>query len=211
MTGCVTRHSRWWFAAVALVAIVPSPAAAQSITGVVKDTSGAVLPGVTVEASSPALIEKVRTAVSDGGGQYRIENLTPGRYKVMYTLPGFVTVERAEVNVTTGVTLTLNADMRVGGLQETITVTGETPVVDVQNSTRAQRVLSDEVLAALPASRGYGNLLTTVSGIQANGTQNGGVNPGMIFFTSRGGRSNEGTIQIDGMNVGSAFNGGGVA
>ena len=101
--------------------------------------------------------------------------------------------------------------MRVGGVQESITVTGETPVVDVQNSTRVQRVLSDEVLAALPASRGYGNLLATVSGIQANGTQNGGINPGMIFFTSRGGRSNEGTVQIDGMNVGSAFNGGGVA
>ena len=90
MTGCDARQGRWCFVAVALVVIVPSLAAAQSITGVVKDTSGAVLPGVTVEASSPALIEKVRTAVSDGGGQYRIENLTPGRYKVMYTLPGFV-------------------------------------------------------------------------------------------------------------------------
>jgi len=69
MTGCDARQGRWWFAAVALVVIVPSLAGAQSITGVVKDTSGAVLPGVTVEASSPALIEKVRTAVSDGGGQ----------------------------------------------------------------------------------------------------------------------------------------------
>jgi hypothetical protein len=195
----------------ALMVFVPSLAAAQSIAGVVRDASGAVLPGATVEAASPALIEKVRTAVSDGAGQYRIENLTPGTYKITYSLPGFTTVEREGVQVTTGVTLTLNADLRVGGVQESITVTGETPVVDVQNSTRVQRVLSDEVLAALPASRGYGNLLTTVSGIQANGTQNGGVNPGMIFFTSRGGRSNEGTIQIDGMNVGSAFNGGGVA
>jgi hypothetical protein len=83
--------------------------------------------------------------------------------------------------------------------------------VDVQNSTRVQRVLTDEIVAALPASRGYGNLLATVSGIQANGIQSGGVNPTMVFFTSRGGRSNEGTVQIDGMNVGSAFNGGGVA
>jgi hypothetical protein len=191
--------------------MIPALAAAQSITGVVRDTSGAVLPGVTVEAASPALIEKLRTAVTDDSGQFRLENLTPGLYKVTYTLPGFNIVEREGVQVSTGVTLTLNADLRVGGLQETITVTGDTPVVDVQNSTRVQRVLSDEVLAALPASRGYGNLLTTVSGIQANATQNGGVNPGMIFFTSRGGRSNEGTIQIDGMNVGSAFNGGGVA
>jgi Carboxypeptidase regulatory-like domain len=197
--------------AAAIVVMIPTLVSAQSITGTVRDSSGAVLPGVSVEAASPALIEKVRTAVSDGAGQYRIENLTPGVYRITYALPGFVTVERAGVEVTTGVTLTLNADMRLGGVQETITVTGETPVVDVQNSTRVQRVLSDEVLAALPASRGYGNLLTTVSGIQANGTQNGGVNPGMIFFTSRGGRSNEGTVQIDGMNVGSAFNGGGVA
>ena len=108
-------------------------------------------------------------------------------------------------------TVTLNAEMRVGGVQETITVTGETPVVDVQNSTRVQRVLDDAVVAALPASRGYGNLLATVSGIQANGIANSGIAPDMIFFTSRGGRSNEGTVQIDGMNVGSAFNGGGVA
>jgi hypothetical protein len=199
--------------AVLLAAVVLFPAlvSAQSLAGVVRDASGGVLPGVTVEAASPALIEKVRTVVSDGSGQYRLENLPPGVYTVTYTLPGFSTVKRDAVQVTTGVTVTLNADMRVGGVQETITVTGETPVVDVQNSTRVQRVLDDSVVAALPASRGYGNLLSTVSGIQANGTANSGIAPDMIFFTSRGGRSNEGTVQIDGMNVGSAFNGGGVA
>jgi len=197
--------------AAVLVALMPAMASAQSIAGVVRDASGAVLPGVTVEATSPALIEKVRSAVTDGSGQFRLDSLSAGTYSVTYTLPGFSTVKRDGVQVQTGVTVTLNADLRVGGLQETITVTGETPVVDVQNSTRVQTVLSDEVLAALPASRGYGNLLTVSSGIQANGTQSGGVNPGMIFFTSRGGRSNEGTVQIDGMNVGSAFNGGGVA
>jgi len=198
--------------AVLLAAIVlfPAFAHAQSLTGVVRDGSGGVLPGVTVEAASPVLIEKVRTVVSDGSGQYRLENLPPGSYSVTYTLPGFSTVKRDVVEITTGVTVTLNTDMRVGGLQETITVTGETPVVDVQNSTRVQRVLDDAVVAALPASRGYGNLLSTVSGIQANGTANSGIAPDMIFFTSRGGRSNEGTVQIDGMNVGSAFNGGGV-
>ena len=195
----------------AVLVLVPALASAQSIAGIVRDASGAVLPGVTVEAASPALIEKVRSTVSDGSGQYRLDSLVAGTYSVTYTLPGFSTVKRDEVQVQTGVALTLNADLRVGGVQETITVTGETPVVDVQNSTRVQRVLSDEVLAALPASRGYGNLLAVSSGIQSNGNQNGGVNPGMIFFTSRGGRSNEGTVQIDGMNVGSAFNGGGVA
>ncbi|HEY6509618.1 MAG TPA: carboxypeptidase regulatory-like domain-containing protein [Vicinamibacterales bacterium] len=197
--------------AAAIVAIVPGLASAQTIAGVVRDASGGVLPGVTVEASSPALIEKVRSAVTDGSGQFRLDTLVAGVYSVTYALPGFSTVKRDGVQVQTGVTLTLNAELRLGGLQETITVTGETPVVDVQNSTRVQQVLSDEVLASLPASRGYGNLLAVSSGIQSNGTQSGGTNPGMIFFTSRGGRSNEGTVQIDGMNVGSAFNGGGVA
>jgi len=147
---------------------LPHSAAAQSIVGVVKDNTGSVLPGVNVEATSPALIEKVRAVVSDGSGQYRFENLVPGIYSVTYTLPGFSTFKRDAVEVTTGVTVTINAEMKVGGLQETITVSGETPVVDVQNSTRNQRVLDDTVVAALPASRGYGNLLATVSGIQAN-------------------------------------------
>lgn len=208
----VTARRIWLFSmALAVALLAPQTAVAQAITGVVKDTSGAVLPGVTVEATSPVLIEKVRSGVSDSTGQYRVENLVPGTYSVTYTLPGFVPVESKGIEVSTGVTVTLNIDLRVGGVAESITVTGETPVVDVQNSTRVQRVLSSEVLAALPSSRGYGNLLATVSGVQANGIQNGGTNPGMIFFTSRGGRSNEGTVQIDGMNVGSAFNGGGVA
>ena len=200
--------------AVALTAAVlalPHVAMAQSIAGLVKDTSGSVLPGVTVEAASPVLIEKVRTVVTDGGGGYRLENLAPGAYTITYSLAGFANVQRAGVDVQTGVTVTLNMEMRVGAVSETITVTGETPTVDVQNSTRVQRTLSADLLEALPASRGYGNLLATVSGIQANGIQNSGIVPDMIFFTSRGGRSNEGTVQIDGMNVGSAFNGGGVA
>ena len=118
-------------ALLAAVVLFPALAHAQSITGVVRDGSGGVLPGVTVEAASPSLIEKVRTVVTDGTGQFRLENLTPGAYTVTYTLPGFTTVKRDAVQVTTGVTVTLNADMRVGGVQETITVTGETPVVDV--------------------------------------------------------------------------------
>jgi hypothetical protein len=130
-------------ALLAAIVLFPALASAQSLTGVVRDGSGGVLPGVTVEAASPVLIEKVRTVVSDGSGQYRLENLPPGTYAVTYTLPGFSTVKRDAVQVTTGVTVTLNADMRVGGVQETITVTGETPVVDVQNSTRVQRVLDD--------------------------------------------------------------------
>jgi len=195
----------------AIVVLLPSLAHAQSLAGTIRDASGAVLPGVTVEAASPALIEKVRTTVSDGTGLYRIQGLTPGIYKLTFTLPGFTTVIREGVEVSGGASnITINAEMRVGGVQETITVTGETPVVDVQTSTRTQKVIDNEVIAAIPASRGYGNILATVPGIQATGL-NSGANPVMNFFTARGGRGNEGTVQIDGMNVGSAFNGGGVA
>jgi hypothetical protein len=197
-------------ALVAAIVLLPTFAGAQSLTGIVRDPSGAVLPGVTVEASSPALIEKVRTATTEGTGTYRIENLTPGLYTVTFTLSGFTTVRREGVEVSGAQSITINADLRVGGVQETITVTGETPTVDVQTSTRTQKVIDNEVISVLPASRGYGNILATVPGIQATGL-NSGANPVMNFFTARGGRGNEGTIQIDGMNVGSAFNGGGVA
>jgi hypothetical protein len=197
-------------ALVAVVVLVPTLAHAQSLAGVVRDASGAVLPGVNVEAASPVLIEKVRSTVTDGTGQYRIPELTPGTYQLTFSLPGFTTVKREGVEVSGAQIITINADMRVGGVQETITVTGETPVVDVQSSTRRTAVIDDSVVEALPASRGYGNLLATVPGIQATGL-NSGANPVMNFFTARGGRGNEGTVQIEGMNVGSAFNGGGVA
>ena len=130
--------------------LLPVMASAQAtISGLVKDASGAVLPGVTVEASSPALIEKTRTAVTDGTGQYAIENLRPGTYSVKFTLAGFAPVEREGVELSGSFTARINADLRVGGLEETIKVTGETPVVDVQ-STQQERVLDREILDALP-------------------------------------------------------------
>src|SRR5688572_15184802 len=125
------------------VVLLPSVASAQaSLAGTVRDASGAVLPGVTVEASSPALIEKARTAVTDGTGQYRITELRPGTYSLTFTLPGFTTVQREGVAVSGIAVITIDADMRVGGVQETITVTGETPIVDVQ-STRRQAVIDN--------------------------------------------------------------------
>jgi hypothetical protein len=190
--------------------ILPAPAYAQSIAGVVKDASGAVLPGVTVEAASPVLIEKTRTAVTDGTGLYRIPDLLPGSYTVTFTLSGFATLKRDGVEVAGGGVTTISESLRVGTVAETITVTGETPVVDVQTSTKRQVVLSSSVVEAIPASRGYGNVLATVPGIQATGLDVSSA-VSTNFFTARGGRGNEGTVQIDGMNVGSAFNGGGVA
>src|SRR6516165_8304978 len=120
---------------VVVAGILPSAAWAQvALAGTVKDASGAVLPGVTVEASSPALIEKTRSAVTDGAGQYRIESLQPGTYSVTFTLSGFSTLKRDDVMLSGSGVIKIDADLKVGGVAETITVTGETPVVDVSTT-----------------------------------------------------------------------------
>src|SRR6186713_3386859 len=157
--------------AVAIVGAGPGLATAQSLAGAVRDTSGAVLPGVTIEASSPALITKVRTGVTDDTGQYRIPDLPPGTYKITFTLPGFATVVREGVELSGGGVMTIGAEMRVGELQETVTVTGESPVVDVQTA-RQQVVIDGDVLRTLPASRSYGNYIAAIPAIQ--GTAAGG-------------------------------------
>ncbi len=121
------------------IVVLPVTAFAQAtIAGTVRDTSGAVLPGVTVEAASPALIEKVRTAVTDSTGQYQIVNLRPGPYVVTFTLTGFTTVRREGIELTAADVATINGELRVGSLEETITVTGEAPIVDVQSSVAQQ-------------------------------------------------------------------------
>jgi hypothetical protein len=160
----------------ALFTIVPAAAYAQaSITGVVRDSSNAVLPGVTVEAASPALIEKVRTAVTDGGGQYRIENLRPGAYTVTFTLPGFSTVKREGIQLTGEFVASVNADLRVGGLEETITVSGDAPLVDVQSATR-QSVMDREILDVLPSAGGnLSNVAALIPGVVASGVDVGGL------------------------------------
>ena len=150
---------------VVLVLVAPRALFAQaSIAGVVKDSSGGVLPGVTVEAASPALIEKTRSAVTDGAGQYRIENLRPGVYTVTFTLSGFSSVKRDGVELTGSFTAPVNADLRVGAVAETIIVTGETPVVDVQNASR-QTVLSKDILNAIPTAGSYNAVLVLVPGL----------------------------------------------
>src|SRR4051812_21238353 len=128
MDGC-GRGPTAGFLLLCFLALLPSAVGAQSgttgaITGVVGDATGAVLPGVTVEASSPALIERVRTATTDDRGRYFIGELRPGTYSVTFTLPGFNTVRREGLELSTGFTATVSVDLRVGGVEETITVTG---------------------------------------------------------------------------------------
>ncbi len=206
-----------WVAGVGLaILLLPGPVYSQEssaeIAGVVKDTSGAVLPGVTVEVASPELIEKVRSVVTDGSGQYRIVSLRPGLYSVTFTLTGFSTVKKEGVQLTSGVVTTISADMKVGAVEETITVTGETPVVDVQSAKRQQTITSD-MLTSIPTARASNAILTLIPSMVQSGGNNVNVQlqPGMIVFGGRGGRSNEGRLQLDGLNTGASVNGGGVS
>src|SRR4051812_26060346 len=185
---------------VALLCFAPASAWAQTtLAGLVKDNSGAVLPGVTVEAASPALIEKVRTATTDGNGRYRIENLQPGNYTITFTLAGFAPVKRENQSVSGSGVVTADAELRVGGVTETITVTGETPVVDVA-STKREVTLDNETMRNLPSVRSYSYLLNTVPGIQTN---NNNVNTGPVFaiFPIHGGRGVESRLTVDGLNI----------
>jgi hypothetical protein len=197
----------------AAIVLLPSMALAQAaITGMVKDASGAVLPGVTVEATSPALIEKVRAAVTDGTGQYRIEDLRPGTYLVTFKLPGFSTVQRTDIELTGTFAAKVDAEMKVGSLEETITVTGESPVVDVVNA-KKQATMTNETIAAIPTARLYHSLVTLIPGVSVSGTQDVGglAGPITVTFNMRGGPGNEGRLTVDGLSLGASLNGTGVS
>jgi Carboxypeptidase regulatory-like domain len=192
--------------------VLPTFANAQTtLAGVVRDPSAAVLPGVTVEASSSALIEKVRSAITDGSGQYRITDLPPGIYSVTYMLPGFSRVVREGLTLSGSGAITVDIELRVGGLEETLTVTGEAPVVDVQ-TTRRETVLSNEVIQSLPTTRSYTGLLTNISGLMPTGGVGTDINAGTINrFTAHGGRQNEGRITVNGLILSEPGAGAGVS
>src|SRR3989454_6461722 len=145
-------RSRTILVGLILLASAPAAYAQSAIAGVVRDSSGAVLPGVTVEASSPALIEGSRTAVTDGAGQYTIADLRPGVYAVAFSLTGFRGVRRDGIVLPTSFTATVNADLAIGTVQEAITVTGESPLVDVQRSV-SQSVMTRETLDTIPTGK----------------------------------------------------------
>ena len=195
------------------VSLVPATVFAQaSLTGTVRDASGAVLPGVTVEAASPALIEKTRTAVTDGSGQYRIIDLRPGTYALTFTLTGFNTVKRENIELAGAQVITIPAEMKVGGVEETITVTGETPVVDVQSAKR-QVVMSTDVIETIPAARAAGALLNATPGLFVD-TNGPALSPTMTFFQAHSAAVNgpstvgEGRMTLNGMTVAAARSGG---
>jgi carboxypeptidase family protein len=198
-----TAAATIWMAIIAIPSVVYGQA---SITGTVTDTSDALLPGVTVEAASPALIEKVRTAVTDGTGQFRIENLRPGQYTVTFTLPGFATVRREGIELTGSFIATVNAELKVGAVEETVVVTGESPVVDVQSSQR-QTVFTKDVLNAIPVGSSYNSLLVVVPAL-FGGQQDVASGPcNSCTFSAHGtllsgGRANsEARLLVDGISI----------
>ena len=174
-----------------------------TIAGVVKDTSGAVMPGVTVEAASPVLIEKVRSVVSDDQGQYKIVNLVPGTYSVTFTLPGFGTFKREGLDLPPSFTATVNAELKVGTLEETVTVSGQAPVVDTQNA-RQQTTVERSTLDALPTTKRIGQFATIIPGATyASPTFQdvGGAGGEGGMFAVHGGRTTDVAVNIEGMNV----------
>jgi hypothetical protein len=209
----MTRVIRSGVLPVVLLLLSPAVALAQaSIAGSVRDSSGAALPGVTVDASSPALIEKVRVATTDGSGVYRIVNLPPGTYAVSFTLAGFNVFRREGIELSGGFTAQIDGTMTVGGVTETITVSAESPIVDVQ-SIRRQTTISSEVLTSIPTARSWAATALLIPGIITTG---GGptdvqVTPQMTVFGGAGGRNNEGRMQVDGLNTGAGLGGSGVS
>src|SRR6202521_3909390 len=196
------------------VLFLPGAARAQTalsgaIAGEVKDTTGALLPGVTVEAASPALIEKVRTVVTDGQGRYQIVDLRPGPYTVTFSLAGFSTVRREGIDLSTGFTANVTAEMKIGSLAETITVSGASPVVDTQN-VRSQNVLSRQALDALPTGRSYyGHAALTVgvySAVSGGGQDVGGtIGDAHGYITVDGSSAADRATNIDGMTFNTLY------
>jgi hypothetical protein len=207
------RTFLWGGILIAASALLPASAFAQaSIAGSARDSSGAVLPGVSVEVSSPALIEKVRTAVTDDRGLFRIVSLPPGTYSVTFALAGFNQIRRDGIELSGAFTAQIDVALSVGGVSETVMVSAVTPIVDVQ-SIRRQTTISNEVLTAIPTARSWAATALLIPGIVTIG---GGptdiqVTPQMTVFGGAGGRNNEGRMQVDGLNAGAGLGGSGVS
>ena len=188
----------------AALAIVPAAARAQSassIAGVVRDTTGAVMPGVTVEAASPELIEKVKSAITDERGLYQIVDLRPGVYSVTFTLSGFSTVKREGLELPANFTATVNAELRVGALEETITVSGASPVVDVNSTSKAQ-ALPREVLDAIPTGRTAQSYAQLIPGVTNAEPDVGGAHAmSQVGMNMRGMTGKETTVMLDGVQL----------
>src|SRR5262249_6342660 len=195
------RTGRFAVLALALLA-VPSIAHAQStLTGVVKDASGAVMPGVTVEAASPVLIEQTRSVTTDGTGGYRITDLRPGTYTLTFSLEAFSSTKREGLELPSNFTMTVNIDLKVGALAETLTVTGSSPLVDVQSPTKSQ-VLNRDALDAIPTGRTIQAMGQLITGVTLNIPDVGGSRAmQQTYMSTHGLGASQTTVQVDGLVV----------
>src|SRR5688572_22823540 len=193
------------------LALLPAAAYAQaSFTGIVRDTSGAVLPGVSVEAASPVLIEKVRASVTDGTGRYTISDLRPGTYQVTFTLAGFRSVVRQGLELAGTSVVTANADMAIGTVEETITVSGATPTVDLQSTTR-QVSITQEIVSSIPSSRTPFALGVLIAGVRQDvGARDvgGAVVAEVASLVANGGRTADQRMMVNGVALSSGIAGG---
>src|SRR4051812_32610293 len=188
--------------AVGLFVLLPSVAHAQSsFTGVVKDTSGAVLPGVTVEVASPVLIEKTRSVITDASGGYRLVDLRAGTYSISFALEGFSSQKREGVELPSNFVMTVNSELKVGSLEETLTVTGASPTVDVQTSTKSQ-VLNREALDSIPTGRTIQGMGQLITGVSLNIPDVGGSRAmQQTYMSTHGLGASQTTVQVDGLMV----------
>jgi Carboxypeptidase regulatory-like domain len=192
--------------AVLMVVAIGSTGYAQTlgtITGLVKDTSGAVIPGVSVEVASPALIEKTRSAVTDERGQYAIINLQPGTYSVTFTLPGFNTVKREDVGILANFTATINAELKVGGGAETVTVSAEAPLIDT-SGTITDRAVTPDLIKAIPNGDTMYQLAAMMPGVTISGGQDVGGSSGSPVgaqLSAHGGTGGDEIQLVDGSRL----------
>jgi len=197
------------FEALFILVASASPALAQSaISGTVRDASGGVLPGASVEAASPALIEKARTATTDEQGRYSIVDLRPGQYKVTFTLQGFSTLVRDGIDLPANFTATVNGELKIGALEESVTVTGDTPLVDVQSGQRTA-VLKRDLIDAVPTGRTYAQLGVLAVGVKPSTQAVGGARTAtQQRLLAHGQLPKDNTVAIDGMKMNSMYLGG---
>ena len=202
--------SRKFFVIALVLLMAPAAALAQSsISGQVTDNTGGVLPGVTVEASSPDMIEGSRVVVTDGTGQYNVTNLRPGTFSVTFTLPGFGTQVRDELVLAAGFAMDIDVAMSVGALEESVTVSGESPVVDVQQVQRTE-VLTREVQEALPTGRSTWSYASLIPGVKIQKPDVGGISGAQqnVMF-GRGANVADTSVEIDGLMVNTLIGDGG--
>lgn len=197
------------FQLLAVGVLLSTDAAAQTgtIAGSVRDATGAVLPGVTVEATSAALIEKLRTATTDNQGEYKIVDLRAGMYTVTFTLSGFSSVRREGVELTSGITANVSVELQVGSVEQLVTVTGQSPLVDVQNTTQ-HTAITRQLLDDLPTGRQFGNYGVLVPGVVTNQQDVGGASTNVTttnIMGIHGSNANEMPMIIDGMRYGNIF------